>query len=586
MRLPLLLPLSLLWLTGCGGPPRDSQRPASSRISASPEDPGEGTPDAPQTQARVTAEFHLRGLPEARRGELDVTLTLPLHWVKQPFTALKLRFREEEFRKGRSGYARFVDRIHDDGAYRPWTDEFARPDGKVLTANYRIRLDHHLFDPVVGLDEVPHPTASGWFLNGRAMLPSIRIVLGDGAEKELDLNAVMTLTFPDGWASISSVGEGAGPEWRADALSSLRNALYYAGTFARTEVRSGRSRVEVVSQDFSAAELKPLEELVSRTLAQGTTVLGELPEERLLLIYDRGTERAGGVVGRGVSLLYDRAPDARASSPMGTVVVHELVHLWNRADAWWLNEGLTRYFEVVLSLRIDGASPAEAGRRLANLASRYLATSSGASVAEARGGEAYAAGALFAFCVDVELRKHGSSLPAVHRRVRQAAGPGNALGADVFLRAIGETSAETLKVARRLFALPGPVDVVPCMKQAGYRVRSTTVSSFTAEALALSVLGITSHDLETATVLRALPASALKPGDVITQVGKRRVSSMDDVSEALATARTGTTVPLVVTRGQEEVTVRLVVPELPAQSRRRHVRIDVTGHPASSPLLD
>ncbi|MBX3131430.1 MAG: PDZ domain-containing protein [Polyangiaceae bacterium] len=569
-------------LAACAPRPGPAEAPTAA--------PTDGAAPAPapvgEPRAAVDATLTLRGPVDARRAEVDVELTLPLHWVPHGFESLQVRFRDEAFRKGPSGYARFVDRIHDDGSYRAWTPEFERPSSGSLRVRYRVRLDHHEYDPVVGLDEVPHPTARGWFVNGRAILPTVHVVTAGDRQREIDLAATLRLSLPEGWSSASSVAAGAGPSWQASSLAELRHALYYTGRFLERRVQVGGTTLDLVTQDFTAEQLAPLERLTTRTLERASVLLGALPAERLLLVVDRGAERAGGVVGKGISLLYDREPDDRASSPMGVVVVHELIHLWNRADAWWLNEGVTRYFEQVLAARLDGVGAREAGQRLADLATRYGAVHTRASVAEATESEAYAAGALWAFCVDAELRAASSSLFAVHRAAREAAGSGRALSSEGFLRALQQASPEVYRYAAQLLAAPGPIDVTPCLKRAGYGVRVREVQSFTAEALALQVLGISGHDVDSATVLRVQPASPLRAGDEILRVGRAPVRSMDEVSEALASLRPGTRALLSVRRGAGEERVGVVVPDLPADKRLRRKRWVVTSAPATSPLTD
>ena len=545
------------------------------------------TPAAAQTnkdssRARVEA---LLDAPASGAATLAVKLTMPLGFIDFEYRQLEVRFRKEKFRKGGDGYARFVDVLREGGKRGAFVSTVAVPSDKVLRLQYRVRLEHHRADPVVGLDEVPHPTTGGWFLNGRAFLPSVHVVLPDGKEKEVDMEAALSLKVPAGHDLVSSVATGSGP-WTAPSLGELRNALYYSGKFNRAAAGSGDVRVDLVSSDFGEVQLGILGAMTGFTLKAGTRLLGPLPKERLLIIYDRDAERAGGVVGKGISLLHDQSPSPEMSSPMGIVIVHELMHLWNRGDAWWLNEGLTRYLELVFSLRLDRATPEEATRRLLELNEKYRASAPKQSVEKATELEAYSAGALYCFCLDVELRRAGRSLFEVHRRARKAAGSGRVLSVAGFFDAMKALAPEVAEGAKKQMSAPGPIDLAPCLRRAGFRIQRKPARLLSAKALAVDVMKIRGHDLRTSKVLRTFDDSELESGDRITHVNGKLVSSFTDINHVVSKLGPGSAVNLTLLRANKKVALALKMPRLPVAAFVRYEALSVTATPKQHPLLD
>jgi predicted metalloprotease with PDZ domain len=344
-------------------------------------------------------------------------------------------------------------------------------------------------------------------------------------------------------------------------------------------------QAEIVSTDFSATELETLRALTTLSLRVSHGWLGPLPEKRVLIVYDRSAERAGGVVGQGISLLYDAAPSSVASSPMGIVVVHELMHLYNRADAWWLNEGLTRYLELAMTLRLDRASVDEATRRLLELNDKYRASGASRSVAAATDLEAYSAGALYCFCLDADLRKRGATLAAVHRRAREHAGEA-ALTEAGFFEAMTALAPKAVAPARRLLQAKGPLDLAPCLEKAGYQVQRRMARQLTAKALAVDVLNILGHDLDRAQVMRVPADSRFQSGDVITSVGGTPVRNFDQIRRLVSSQPAGARVAIALRRGDQDLSEKVTLKPLPASAYAVHESLKVTRTPATSSLLD
>jgi hypothetical protein len=567
MRLGLAL--AALWSIAC------TTTPPPRIVQAPPPDAGESEPPSVKPEPapdHAVAEATL--VPEKR--VLDVTLTVPLGWLPREADRVAVRFRNERFRAGPTNYSEFVRSIEPAGNEVPWQDEQTLPPDRVLRLRYRVHLEHAEADPVVGKDEVPHPTRAGWFLNGRAFLPRLYLPTPE-REKNLDLDAELVLHVPESWALESSAGPVDKGHVRAPSLAELHNAIYYTGQIAKHLLEEGNVSVTLATTDFATSDAGGLSELVRRTLALGNAELGPIPPVHLLVVYDRDRERAGGVVGRGISLLYDQPPDGKASSSMGVVVVHELMHLWNRADAEWLSEGFTRWLELVMSLRLDNASKQETVARLLSIHDNYARAIGSGTIAGAKDSLAYSGGAVLAFCTDADLRADNRSLFVVHRNAREKSGV--PLSAEGFLAEVDAASEKSGRAARERLAKKGPIDFGACLRRAGYKVRVSEYAGITGKALALDVLHIRGHDTSSAKVLRADASSPLREGDVVESVEGSTITSMEDIPYLLRKHRPGQPIHLLVRRGTDPVEITLTMPKLPKAARPKQRRYSVVSYP-------
>lgn len=534
------------------------------------EAPLEAAPEPVPDHAVVDATLR----PEER--VLDVALTVPLAWLPRDADRVVVRFRNERFRAGPTSYSEFVRGIDAARNEVPWQEEHTLPPDRVLSLRYRVHLEHAAADPVVGVDEVPHATAGGWFLNGRAFVP--RLYLPTPArDKNLDLEAEIALHLPEGYALESSAGAESEGRIRTQSLAELHDAIYYTGKFQSKRLTEGSVDVTLVTSDFTAEDLAPLGSLVTRTLRLGAKELGTIPPVHLLLAYDKAAERAGGVVGRGISLLYEAPPDGRASSPMGVVVVHELMHLWNRADQEWMSEGFTRYLEVMMSLRLDAAEKEEIAERLLSVHDNYARAIGNGTIAQARDSLAYSGGAVIAFCTDADLKADGSSLALVHQAVRKKTGV--PLVVDELLNAVDAASKQSGVALRERLTRRGAIDFGKCLRQAGYRVKVTEYAGITAKALALDVLHIRGHDTSTAKVLRVEEGSPFQQGDVIESVEGTPIHSMEGVPYLLRRHRPGQIIHMLVRRGNATVRITLAMPKLAQTARPKQRRFVVVSYP-------
>lgn len=510
-----------------------------------------------------------------RKGQLEVDYRLPLAWLPFSPKTLALRFFSyPEFEKGTKRYVDFVRLLDAKGHESPFPEHFELPgthlSAGVFHVRYRVALTHHQAHPRHGRDDAPHPTARGWHLLGRAFLP--QQILLDG-KKRLSLRGRLAFSLPPGWRMTSTYDRA---DTRFDGvIGKMVHAVYHVGDFARREVRRGKTVVELVSGDFSAVELAPLDQLVTAVLAEGESLLGKLGGAgRLLVVVDRDAEGfQGGVIGGTVTLTSAVPPFAQAMAPTGVILTHELMHLWNRADRFWLNEGMARYLEVLLKLRVDGAEPGPALAELLALYQGYRRRfKAGQTIETARDGLAYDGGAIALFCADAELRaEKAGTLLDVHRaarlatrKVRQHAAPGW-LQTKIFLAELSRRSAAVAKRLQQRLAATDVFDLAPCLRAAGYLPQPLRYRGFSKEALlgqVLRVLRITAFGLR---VLEVGPKSRLQVGDVLLAIDGRPVTRLHELERLFARARGR--LRLRVQRAGQLKTLRLPLPRLPQRAR-------------------
>jgi predicted metalloprotease with PDZ domain len=270
---------------------------------------------------------------------------------------------------------------------------------------------------------------------------------------------------------------------------------------------------------------------------------------------------------------------------MGMVIVHELSHLWNRADAWWLNEGVTRYFEVLLSHRLDRRPARSIAEALLDVYGAYEQSIGKLALRDATDTLAYHGGATLAFCLDGELRAEKSSLFALHRAVRERAGAGAALEARRFFEELSKTAPSAAARAEQRLGQAGPFDATDCFRSAGFRLAAVSYRGFTADALAVDVLGVGGHDTSSARVYRIRPGSPFEEGDLIVRAQGKPVRRMQDVDRWLAAVVPGRKFQLEVERRGTKQILSFEMPELDSDARETHRALTVAPIPGAQSWL-
>lgn len=541
---PVLLGLAACFVLSCAGPGanrRPSDAAAGERVDI------DVTLDADARVLRVRLD-----LP----GSVGPVAQLPFH--RGPF--------------GRDGvgYEAFVRTL--DG--RPVPDEVEVPPTG-LRMEFIVELRHADAEPAAGIDEVPHPTAGGWFLVGRAFLPVVR-----RANVTISVPGRLALHLPEGWELLSSAGYGARVSDSTTfdgGLAELRDAFYYTGHFHHRRVTRSGAVVELATADWPESSLDTLEVAVRGVQEFGTRALGPLSASRRLVIYDRLPQGfAGGVVGRGIAVLASTPPPTRLSSPAGSVLVHELTHQWLVADAWWLGEGLTTYMATLAAAHLDGVSEQAMADATLALAREYLANAGELSVGELTDDRAYSAGATVAFCLDVALHAESHSVPEMLTRARTLTPDGAWMKADTFREVVAAASPVVDTLLEGWLSTRQPIDVAACYRRAGHEVAEVAYSGYTMRAIALDILKAPSFSTQRAEIFRTLDGSPFQSGDLLESVDGHAIDRVDDLDWLLRDVPAGAPVRIQVLRAGSRAEVPFTMPAVAAEQRPARVRTTVT----------
>ncbi|NOY90669.1 MAG: hypothetical protein GXP55_05610 [Deltaproteobacteria bacterium] len=470
-------------------------------------------------------------------GRLLVRHHLPLAWVERALPDLCFAFDTVEFENGPNGYQRFIRSVAEDGSESAFAA--CHPSAEAdLDTTYAMLPEHEAAHAIHGLEDAPHTLSRGLFLIGRAFVPSVSF---DGAHV-LDMPVDVTFHLPEGWTLIASHPLD-GTTLHADSVREAQEVVFELGRLSVIEQSASETRLRVVSGDYSEEDLRPLLDLGMRTLRLARQLLGPLHSREVLATFDRAPlGLSGGRIGDAVSLLSDRPPRGTALSPSGRVLVHELIHLWNTArDAPWLHEGMTRYLELMLRVRLDELPEPVALSQLMRIYDRYRRDAGARRITDATlsmDGWAYAAGAVLAFCVDTELRSEDTDLFAVLRDARSRVGIGQPLDDASFFDALTEASPETARRARAWLEHQGVIDFGACLTRAGYVLRGVTYRDITPEGES-TVLRASVNVVWPPTVGRPRASSGFTRGDRLISVNGERLVSLHDLGWALRSASLG-----------------------------------------------
>lgn len=525
----------------------------------------------PAPDARALKAPHVTATIKVRPGQVDVTYRLDLNALAKPTDqAVRLDFFPCKLEREPGGCAAFVKLRGRGKTWGPWPGTFTARGGK-LELRYRVALRHHLRGPVYGLDDVPHPHRQGWHLIGRALLPHAVQV---GSSKVGGVRAALRFELPNGWRLTTPFGDHS-PELDG-RYDRLVHNVYYAGRHSVQTLRQGKALIRVASGDFSAAQLKPALALIQKVLTEGERLLGPPSGEQVLIVFDRQRDGFnGGVIGGAITLTSPGPPLGRGQSPAGVVLVHELAHLWNRADAFWLNEGYTRLLEQILKLRVDGASDQQALDALLSVHRAQLRRArAGQKLATSRGPWAYDAGAEALFCADAMLAKEGKSIAAVHRATR-AAGPPGQLKAALFLKQLAKASAKVRRRLGRWLVGSAPIPFERCLALRGYAPRRRPVRRIKLEAVEDSVLKVKRITRFGLLVLQP-GRSKLRRGDRLLRVNGAPVSRLQEVAWQLRDLRPAAKIVLELVRRGRLREVTLSMPKLSDEAAPRTDGLEVS----------
>lgn len=508
-------------------------------------------------------------------SRLAVRLKVPRAVLPPGTKLLELPLMSEPFREA-EGFVSFL-KSADGSAYSGQFDVSASgtPPELALDIAYTVDLSHEQAGPRNGIDEVPFRTTTGWFLAGRAFIPTLK---ADGVL--LDVGA--RLSFPHAEASDAF---GAVPEaGREGTTVALRDAFYVLGESNEKHVVVDGRVFRVMSGDLTPDS--KLRGLVRNTATLATRHLGPLDNHpRLVTVNLRDSVRAGGSVGYDTSVVGPEPPES-ARQRIGQILIHELLHQWSQADVAWLSEGFTHYFELKAVNAVDGSAQTQAlalERFLPEL-EVYQLSSDGKPLREAQGNAAYAGGAMLAFCVDVELSKAGSSLEAVYRSAR---GEGRGTTEERFREALNKYPSASARMDE-LLAVGSDFPLSECLEQSRADVTLTEYQGMEMRDLALNVLKVSGFNVWDTLVESTPEGSKFERGDQLLKLHDSAEPPFAQLPWVLRKLRAGQHFKAVVQRGDTTETIDLVMPKLDPKQRPKRVHIAPGDVPRTSdftPLL-
>lgn len=330
----------------------------------------------------------------------------------------------------------------------------------------------------------------------------------------------------------------AGSYWATD-LDTFVDAFLVAGP--RSEAL-GSKGLRFMSAEVSEPELQKLAALERESSALLEKSVGPRRPLRAVVVakLPRKAPRdglRGTNFGSTAVVLVESGFDGAALSPDALVALHELVHSSLPPDGKlppWIFEGLTEYFALRLALSIDGF-PEETLRELVVSAWRAFVDQSpdrkvgGTSITN------YSGGLVLAHCVEVRLRRDGSSLAQVLKQARANVRSGR-LTNDQWEREMAVTSSSA--GARIVSARFDPLDPPErCFEEEGAVPRAPVegVSLGWIEAMTgISAINVAPGSFGVAVI--GASGRPFQAGDRLTWVDGTRVVSAQHFQELLFAA--------------------------------------------------
>lgn len=280
----------------------------------------------------------------------------------------------------------------------------------------------------------------------------------------------LSLALPDGWQAFLTLPQEAGGGWTARDFDQLIDTPIEVGPHGAHRFAVGEVGHRWVSWGVTLAGVDPMEDDpdllrdVQRVCQACCRLMGErspAADDYLFILHLTDNGYGGLEHDRSSVLQYGRRrlikPDGRRK--LLQLVAHEYLHQWNVrrlrpaeltpyaydrptiVPTLWFAEGVTSYFDQFLPLTAGCSSEADLFEDLGMELSRYL-QSPGRAVQSLVGSaeeawvklykaDAYAIssqvsyylkGAVLSLVLDLHLRRHGSSLPAVLRLLWQRFG--------------------------------------------------------------------------------------------------------------------------------------------------------------------
>ena len=598
IRPPLHFALLFTLLAGalaCGAVPQAQSAAPELPLAASSTPrahPPQWSSDAPP---RSCVQFDAGFEGEATMG---VSISIPPALVPEGGGALTLRFRPSVY--GRGYAQRYALRVDEHGTKTAWDPTVPlSPDG--ARAGLLLDLSYHAKSPRHGAHHHSAPIPAGWHLQGRSFIPDLLLdgepwivpvclrLRGPGEPGAPEDPVAQSIVS----SAPGSQGSYHGPDFRR-----LANATWLLGGFdERSRVvalSGGRSiSVTVASPDWSAATLDSVMALARRALQEGDRLLGPPDTDRVLITGLLGAQHTLGMNNGGGMLI--RSPDhphGTATTPVGYVIVHELMHNWSPGSRvvrpLWMREGFTDALAIKVASAVDEIPAQVADRGWWRLLRLAISTGKGLRIADARGARAYQAGAALAYCLEPALP--GGDFVALFRRARAAFGPDETFSAYDLADLVQDEAPMAADALRTWPEAVDALDLEGCLAGHGLREQEEVFRGIEGRSLAVEVLGATSFTFSSKeqgfVVRRPRPGSIFQAKDLLRRVNGTWVAHLADVDWALRDVPPGEGVNLEVLRGGALLELRLDMPEVDALARtkNRYLRLVPLAHrPLESP---
>jgi hypothetical protein len=473
--------------------------------------PGLGRPDP----VRLVARLKL-----AATGGLQVHLTVPQ--AALPSSAEQVAF---TFPRMPRGYRERLTGL---------------PVAALVSSARDLTLDYEV--PLLTLGaSAPWPALHGCFrspagaqLNLWAVLPRFTSARGDWDLSPAELEVAAALP-------VTSSLPGEGGSYLAASADELYTGLVLVGRAREVVSPDG---LRLVTLDLDARTLERAAELEARATAALARRFGPRRPLGLLALHAHPSGGLGpGIVGlnggQTATVLVGTPLDGRATSRDGNTLLHELVHASLPPEddlPPWMREGITEYVTRRLGLELDRLPEVALRESLAATWQAFVESTPSRRAGDTAIGTYYG-GAVLAHCVDVRLRRDGSSLDEVLRRARTRAG--GALGNRLWEEEIAVASAPAGALV--LGARANPLDPIErCFREEGYRpgtpIRGVR-QGYLRQALGLRAVDAQPGHLDVL-VVEAAPG-LLEPGDALLALDGERVLSLDHLRELLGRPRAG-----------------------------------------------
>ena len=377
--------------------------------------------------------------------------------------------------------------------------------------------------------------APGWWVRGRAFLPSI--------EPSVPLRLI---DAPLGWPAMDS---------RPHEVQELRSVGFLMGSLERVEV--GPLQV-IYGSDTDAEQMQELASRLSHALQRLPFDLGSPP----VLIISAGTSnsRAAQHVD-GALGLWGRFTDAE--------VFEELLQVWLRPAPIWLAGGLARVLRVfALGNNQDGRFEVERWYR------EHRASPPRRPLRESVGLSGGLAGALALFCADLALQRNGSSLIETLEDVELRS-------SEAVLQSLGDADALAAQRLRAQLEFRGVIDIMACLEPAGLQLVAT---------VAPRIEGVHASRVLQANLRGDPPVVAartrrFREGDQVVRVRGMPIASTSELSEALRGLKPREAFAVTVQRGEDLARVWLRLPRLPDEIPKRVVYFFEATEEGRSPTI-